>query len=680
MRQFVRILPFSFYYLVTVLVSIASESLDLSRFKPVADSEQIPIVDFCRRPLLRSPSLSPLGTHIAAEVTNNDDKYQLFVYEIATGKSEMVGGSGDKDIYEFTWLNNTRLMFSLSSQKLRGIGLFAADINRLSRAYPLLQYSGAHLVAVPKGQPTFPLVWARAEIDESGQRDGGVFEIDSSVHAGSFIDLTSADTPSSAIIEVRDDNEKHIKTRYPVPPVGVTTGYFADKDGSLAYAKTSDNGISSLYEWTGEKWLKCPINLDETIILTCGDDRGEIVVLGPRQEGKPRAVQYMQAATGRLGSVILQDASYDFGGWFYRDPLSRHIVGAVYDRTGPQVTWFSDDYKKIQKLLEAFFPGMLVRILGSDESKNLLLVETRSDRQPSIYSWVNLKSRSAGLIKNSAPWVNPNRMQPMSITKFKTRDGYLLDAYITMPAGVTKQNPPPLVVFPHGGPWIRDTWGFNSVVQFLAGRGYAVLQPNYRGSLGYGWKFPPEDDWDFKKMHDDVTDACRAIVSSGLVDGERVAILGGSFGGYLALSGVVNEPALYRCAITMSGVFDWEAIIKGAKNNQYASPIYSELIRRLGDPKKQIEKFDLISPVRHVAKVRVPVLVAHGLEDTVVDVSESKRLISELEKYKIPHESFLVAGEGHGMAHLKNKVELFRRIENFLATNLMTKKSIGTTE
>ena len=217
----------------------------------------------------------------------------------------------------------------------------------------------------------------------------------------------------------------------------------------------------------------------------------------------------------------------------------------------------------------------------------------------------------------------------MNVMKFKTRDGRKLDAYVTLPAGASKENPPPLVVLSHGGPWVRDNWGFNGEVQFLASRGYAVLQTNYRGSPGYGWMFPKSDEWDFRKMHDDVTDATKALIASGLVDGSRVAIMGGSFGGYLALSGVVNEPTLYRCAVAISGVFDWEQLIRDNKYYQYDSDNYARLLRKLGDPKRDPKRFDAISPVRHVDQVRVPVFVSHGGDDPVVDISQSKRLIRQ---------------------------------------------------
>jgi dipeptidyl aminopeptidase/acylaminoacyl peptidase len=151
--------------------------------------------------------------------------------------------------------------------------------------------------------------------------------------------------------------------------------------------------------------------------------------------------------------------------------------------------------------------------------------------------------------------------------------------------------------------------------------------------------------------------------------------MGGSFGGYLAISGVVNEPALYRCAITIAGVFDWEQQIQDKKYNQYDSPAFGWLMRKLGNPKQQREKFDAISPGRHVDQIRVPVFVAAGKEDQTVDIEQSRALISALNKYQVPHEKLFASDEAHGMAHLDNRVELYTRIEAFLAKNLAPAKS-----
>ena len=645
--------------------SSAEEKSDLKRITPVPAGEQIPIMDFFRPRTMREPKLNPSGTHIAAITTVGEDRHQLFVYELKSRKGELIGGPGDKDIYEIHWLNDRRLLFQLSGQKLWGLGLFAANVGAIRDAYPLFQYWNSSVIAVPSGNRLRPLVWNRHDSIDTG-KDLGVVEVNTDLHEGSFIDLVSAGASDKRALDAQSDNANHITVHYPAPEAGMAVGYLADKEGRLEFAFTEKGGDFSLHQLVAQKWKPCAVNLGEIYVIGCGEQSGQLVVLGPPQQGKPRAVQFMDGATGRLGEVLLQDDAYDFDGWLYRDVVTHDIVGAVFDRAGLQVVWFNESYHQLQKKLESIFPGLLVRIINNNEAKTIFLVATSSDRQPSTYSWVDLEKGSVAVIKSSAPWIDPQRMQPMNAIKFKTRDGRQLDAYLTLPAGASKANPPPLVVLPHGGPWVRDTWGFDGEAQFLASRGYAVMQPNYRGSTGYGWMFPEEDEWDFRKMHDDVTDATKTMIASGLIDRNRIAIMGGSFGGYLAVSGVVNEPELYRCAVSIAGVFDWEQQIKSKKYDRYDSPVFDRMMRKLGDPKLQQEKFDAISPLRHVEQIRVPVFVSGGKEDQIVEIQQSKRLISELEKNHVPFEKFLVSDEGHGMGHLKNEVELYSRIEAFL--------------
>jgi dipeptidyl aminopeptidase/acylaminoacyl peptidase len=200
-----------------------------------------------------------------------------------------------------------------------------------------------------------------------------------------------------------------------------------------------------------------------------------------------------------------------------------------------------------------------------------------------------------------------------------------------MPEGGSKETPPPLLVIPHGGPWVRDYWGFNPEAQFWASRGYAVIQPNYRGSTGYDWKFPIADRYDFLKMHDDVTRAAKTLILSGYADPDRVAIMGASFGGYLALSGVVHEPDLYKCALTFAGVFDFETVLNGARRN-FQRARHGIFLRRLGDPKEQKEKYESISPIRHLDQVSAPVFVAHGKEDQTALVGGIEKTHSRVKR------------------------------------------------
>lgn len=651
----------------------AVDKIDLDRVVPVPADQPIPTQDFFRPRLLSQPELNRTGTHIAAVITAGEEKHQLLVYDIAKEKVETVGAAGTRDVYSVDWLDEKRLIFRLATQKMWSLGLMAADVGKLRSAYPIQQYTGASIVAIPLKTPLYPLVWNQAGIGNN--KDEGVVSLNTSIQSGVLVDLSAAAASSQEYAMARENNQKHILRSYSQPGgKGLTAGYLADKEGNLAYAYRSDEGNLTFLRLEKDSWIPCPVDLEVIDIIGNANDPGQLLVRGPSQNGQPSPLQFMEPATGKLGEVIIQDPVYDFNGWLYRDINTGNVLGAAFNRNGPRMVWFNDEYRALQKILDGMFPGQVVRIRGNDTKHRIFMVETFSDRNPSSYHWVNLETRKAGIFKHSTPWIDAQRMQPMQILSFKTRDNQKLDAYLTLPAGASKEKPAPLVVLCHGGPWARDSWGFNGEVQFLAHHGYAVLQPNYRGSTGSVGRFHPDDEYDFIKMHQDVTDSVKSVLGSGLVDPKRVGIMGGSFGGYLAVSGVAHEPELYRCAVTNAGVFDWALQVQSEKYDQYRRPFYGRLIKKLGDPKKDTAKYEAMSPIKHVANIRVPVFVAGGKDDIVVEIQQSKKLMSAFDDHKITYEKYLVGGEGHGMAFLKHEIEYHDRVLAFFDKNLKSAK------
>jgi dipeptidyl aminopeptidase/acylaminoacyl peptidase len=240
-----------------------------------------------------------------------------------------------------------------------------------------------------------------------------------------------------------------------------------------------------------------------------------------------------------------------------------------------------------------------------------------------------------------------------------------------MPSGASKQNPAPLVVLPPGYLATRNSWGYSTEAQFFASRGYAVLQPNVRASEGFTGMFPVEDEWDFRKMYEDVADATKAMVSSGLVDRNRVAIVGTFFGGYIALSDAAYEPSLYRCAVAVSPMaLDWAKYIKEEKYNQYSDSTYTRLVYKLGDPKADPAKFDMISPLSHAGQIQAAVLICNGEFDPTFVTNETKDLVSTVRSHNIHADTMSFLNESAGVRHIENKVELYSRIEAFLAENM----------
>jgi acetyl esterase/lipase len=662
--------------------ALAADDPNPTRDTPVAANEQIPLVDFFRPPVMNAPAVNQAGTHIAAIVAEGDT-HLLMVYDLKTQAKEFgSAGAGDKDVDSFAWLNDTKVIYDVSTRKLWSLGLFAADVGSISAGYPLVQNYGSQLISVPLHDRLHPLVWNHVDSFHGDNKDLGVSVLNTANLGGTAVNLSAAGVDKVQMDQARDNNVRHIDSTFPPPNGGITTGYMTDKEGKLEFAFTSDNGRPLMFRLEGNQWVKCTIDAEQPgnvganplriVIFGPGPEPGQVLAVGPLN-GKPRPLQFLNLATGQWGDALETEKTYDFNGWLYLDPVTHDPIGAFTNREYPRVIWFTDIYSNLQKLLNNMFKGQFVQILGSNDAQNIFLVASYSDRQPIVYSWVDLTKKSAGLFKKSMPWIDPERMRPEEVMKYKTRDGRLLDAYLTLPAGASKEHPAPLVVIPHGGPWIRENWGYDGEAQFLASRGYAVLKPNYRGSPGYDWMFPEEDLWDFLKMHYDITDATKAALALGVVDPRRVAIMGGSFGGYLALQGVVLDPDLYRCAVTIAGVFDWAKLIADKKwdyEHSQTDPEFNLLMYRLGDPEKNPDKFDKIAPVRHVDQIRVPIFVNHGGYDPIADITQSTRLISELDKHNVPYEKLIVTEETHGMAHLSNQVDLYSRIEAFLGKYL----------
>ncbi|HTR79425.1 MAG TPA: alpha/beta fold hydrolase [Gemmatimonadaceae bacterium] len=635
--------------------------------------EPVPVGDFFRPPLLSQPELNAAGDHFVALVEMGDDHTAMLVCDLAQGHTSIIRGSGDKDVDWAVWLDDHHILSNVLADKIYADGLYVTDI-----AYPddtrlVEAHSAVSLVGIPAANPMHPLVWIYRNAYDDG-KDMGVVEINPKKWLGRNRD-SAADSVQGS--EARDETELYgtrasISRAFPTPKTkGVITDYLPDKDGNLAFAIAAESGKYTLFEFRDDAWVPCPVDLDRIEIIGAGNEPHQLVVVGPGEAGKPRPVQFLDASTGALGAVIVQDKAFDVSGCaVYRHPVSHRIVGLRYNRVMRSSSWFDENYAQVQKMLAAKLPGQVIQILGSDHAENRFFVAAYSDRQPVQYYALDLAAKSLSLLKSSAPWIDPARMQPTSVIKVPTRDGHQIDAYVTMPAGLPAGAKPPLVVLPHGGPWARDVWGFDGEVQFLASRGYAVLQPNYRGSTGTTWMFPDADSWAFRKMHDDVTDAVKALVKSGLVDPHRIAIMGTSFGGYLAMCGAAFEPDLYRCAITIAGVFDWEQVMREKKSHEFEFAAYGIFRRNLGNPANNPEEFDKISPLRHIDQVKVPVFVAHGKDDEVAEITQSKALLSELDRHHVVHEKMLFSGEGHGMSYATHQVDLYTHIEAFLATNL----------
>ena len=376
----------------------------------------------------------------------------------------------------------------------------------------------------------------------------------------------------------------------------------------------------------------------------------------------------MDAATGKLSRVAM-DPNVDLGTVF-TNPVTRKIEAVSFnrDRTRWQVLdpALTRDFAALANVAPGDFS-----IINRDLANNVWLVRYVNDASPiKYYSWDRTAQKSAFLF-SARPLLDKYTLAPMRPVEIRTRDGLSLPSYLTLPVGVTATNLP-MVLYVHGGPWARDEWRYEPYAQWFANRGYAVLQVNYRGSEGFGKKFKNAAMKEFAgKMHDDLVDAVKWAVDQGIADPKRVAILGGSYGGYATLVGVTFTPELFACGVDIVGPSNLITLIESFP--PYWGPILSNTwYPFVGDPKDPKARADMEarSPLMRVDRIRVPMLIGQGGNDPRVTQKESEQIVAAIEKNGGKVTYVLYPDEGHGFARPENRIDFNSRADGFLAACL----------
>ncbi|HNI46190.1 MAG TPA: S9 family peptidase, partial [Chitinophagales bacterium] len=301
-------------------------------------------------------------------------------------------------------------------------------------------------------------------------------------------------------------------------------------------------------------------------------------------------------------------------------------------------------------------------------AEDKILVRTISDRSKGTYYLYDVEKDTMTFLANVAPWLKANELAQMKPIQYTSRDGLTIHGYLTLPNGVEAKNLP-VVVNPHGGPWFRDQWMFNPEVQFLANRGYAVLQINFRGSTGYGRQFWEDSfkQWGLN-MQNDITDGVQWLIEQGIANPKRIAIYGASYGGYATLAGVTFTPDLYACAIDYVGVSNLFTFMNTIP--PYWKPYLEMMYEMVGHPEKDAELLRATSPVFHVDKIKAPLFVVQGRHDPRVNIDESDQIVAALQARGVDVQYMVKDDEGHGFMNQENKFELYKAIEAFFATHL----------
>jgi dipeptidyl aminopeptidase/acylaminoacyl peptidase len=359
----------------------------------------------------------------------------------------------------------------------------------------------------------------------------------------------------------------------------------------------------------------------------------------------------------------------DFGNASFSE-VSDELIATIYDDERERIYWKDKSFEADYKLLQKQLPGKEIGFGSSTKDENLWLVSAYADSDPGSSYLFDRTTKKLTLQYQAREKLNRAYLAPMKPVKYPSSDGLEIPAYLTLPKGVETKNLP-AIILPHGGPWGRDSWGYDAFAQFLANRGYAVLQSNFRASTGYGKKFLDAGNRQWgDKMQDDLTWGAKYLIAQGIADPKRVGIMGGSYGGYATLAGVTFTPDLYAAAVSIVGPSNLITLLESI-------PPYWESIRklfyeRMGDPstpegKAQLERQ---SPLNSAAKIKTPLLVVQGANDPRVNKRESDQIVIALRDRGFPVEYLVAPDEGHGFARPVNNMAMFATAEKFLAKHL----------
>ena len=608
----------------------------------------IALEDFFRNAESSSYRLSPDG-HYLAYLAPYCDRMNLFVRSIATdgllGAPIRLTSETDRSLGGYLWADNERLIYAKDeggdeNYHLFGIRRDGSD----ERAYT--NFSGVRAGIIDE----LPEVSGQILI-EMNRRNPEAFD-------PYRLDL---DTGELTLLAENPGNYQ---------------GWTTDHKGRLRVVYAIVDGVNTqiLYRDHEDEDFRPVLttNFRENVCYSLFTPDNKMV-WGVSNRGRDKnALVLIDPATAEEREVLFEHERYDVDALTY-SRKRRCLLGAFCAGHREPVRHYFDETAREQRArLEKHFPGRQIGLVDTDRDEVRCIVLVAGDRTRGAYYFYDRESDHMELLAEVAPWLPESEMVPMHPVTFTTRDGLLIEAYLSLPPGVELNaidTPLPVIVNPHGGPWTRDDWGFSSEVQFLCSRGYAVFQLNFRGSTGYGREFLEKSykQWGLA-MQDDITDGVHWLIDSGIADPKRIAIYGASYGGYATLAGACFTPDLYCCAIDYVGVSNLLTFLQTIP--PYWRSMLEMMYEQVGHPERDRAQLEATSPALHADAIRCPLFIAQGANDPRVNKDESDQMVAALRSRGVEVEYMVKDNEGHGFANQENRFDFYRAVERFLQTHV----------
>ncbi|MDR3220342.1 MAG: S9 family peptidase [Dysgonamonadaceae bacterium] len=608
------------------------------------------VEDYFARPKASSFQLSPNGKYLSYMEKDESNKRHVYVKEIATGQSQRIIEEKEELIRRYGWINDERLLYVMDNGGNENYHIFATSIDG-TNTLDLTPFEGvrAGIINMLKEQKDYIII-------QLNKNNPQVFEpYKLNVVTGELVQLFE-----------NKDIENPIQS------------YEFDKDGELRGYERMVNGTETELYYkdlsTNEFRLVKKMHWDDSFSITgfnyAPGKKDEAYVVTNLDNDKARIVLY-DFKNDKIVKEVFSHPDYDAESMSRSLKRNYEIDYFAYEGEKVVIIPVSKFYKDFHQRMEKAFPGKEFSVVDADDDENTFLLVVQSDKLYGTYYQYDAKTKKFSLLYDLMPQLKEADMAEMRPITFKSRDGLTIHGYITLPKAALEGKKVPLIVNPHGGPQsIRDSWGFNPESQLFASRGYATLQVNFRISGGYGKEFLRAG---FKqvgrKVMDDVEDGVKYVLEQGLTDKDKIAIYGGSHGGYATLMGLVKTPDLYVCGIDYVGISSIFTFFQSFP--EYWKPLTTmakEIWYDVDDP-AEAEIAKEVSPLFQIDKIKKPLFVVQGANDPRVNINESDQIVVKLREkgFAVPY--MVKYNEGHGYGREENRMELYKCMLGFFAKN-----------